>query len=140
LAPRKESGPPVVSLANVRSGYGKKLILNDVSLQVRQGEAITLIGHNGAGKTTTLRTIFGLQRIWSGSLSIDDSPMSPSYSSEDAVAYGVSMIPAERFVFADLTVAENLRIGARSLASRERDTRLDEAYTNFPILRERQQQ
>jgi branched-chain amino acid transport system ATP-binding protein len=134
---RSDAIAPLLKLDGVAAGYGKKRVLDGVSLTVAPGEAISLIGHNGAGKTTLLQTIFGLQTPWAGSLKIDGSLLGSRHSPAGAVALGFAMIPAERFVFPDLTVMENLLVSARRLATAERRQRIEEALADYPILRER---
>ena len=102
-----------------------------------RGEAIALLGHNGAGKTTLLQTVFGLQPIWKGRLLFAGRPLGERHSARAAVALGIAMIPAERFVFPDLTVLENLRLGVRGLSAAEGAQRIHAAYEDLPILRER---
>lgn len=127
-------------LDGIVAGYGKKRVLDGVNIGVATGEAIALIGHNGAGKTTVLQTIFGLQRPWEGQVEIDGAPLGARYSPANAVALGLAMIPAERFVFPDLTVMENLLLSARTLLPGARRERLERALDDYPILRERRSQ
>jgi branched-chain amino acid transport system ATP-binding protein len=134
---RSDAAAPLLALDGVAAGYGKKRVLDNVSLTLARGEAISLIGHNGAGKTTLLQTIFGLQAPWAGGVVIDGKPLGARRAASDTVALGLAMIPAERFVFPDLTVMENLLVGARSLASALRRERIEAALQDFPILRER---
>jgi branched-chain amino acid transport system ATP-binding protein len=140
LARSDAAAAPLLSLANVSAGYGKKRVLEDVSLRLGAGEAIALIGHNGAGKTTVLQTIFGLQPPWSGTVAVEGRTLDARHSAANAVALGMSMIPAERFVFPDLTVLENLQISARGLSGVERKSRISSAFEDFPILLERSRQ
>jgi branched-chain amino acid transport system ATP-binding protein len=134
---RSDAAAPLLALDGVAAGYGKKRVLDNVSLTLARGEAISLIGHNGASKTTLLQTIFGLQAPWAGGAVIDGKPLGARRAAGDTVALGLAMIPAERFVFPDLTVMENLLVGARSLASALRRERIEAALQDFPILRER---
>jgi branched-chain amino acid transport system ATP-binding protein len=126
---------PLLEAANVRTGYGRKTALHDVSLQLHAGEAIALIGHNGAGKTTLLRALFGLQSLWGGSVRL--SAGSTHASTGLGPAAGMSMVPAERFVFQDLTVGDNLLLSARGLGAATRKERIDQACVAFPVLKER---
>lgn len=126
----------LLNLSGVETGYGRKQVLFGVDLSLRKGEAIALLGHNGAGKTTLLQTVFGLQPPWKGDLVFDGATLGPGHSSAQAVALGMAMIPAERFVFPDLTVTENLRISARGLTAEKRDERMQAAYEDFPILKD----
>jgi branched-chain amino acid transport system ATP-binding protein len=134
---RSDPAAPLLSLARVVAGYGKKQVLEDVTLAVAPGEAIALIGHNGAGKTTILQTIFGLQAPWSGTVAVDGRALGANHTSAGAVGLGMSMIPSERFVFPDQTVMENLLISARALSPADRKARIEAAFVDFPVLLER---
>ncbi len=136
------SDPPgdILTAAGVSAGYGKKQVLYDVSLRVGPGEAVAVLGHNGAGKTTMLRTIFGLLPPWSGRISFGGEPAG-RLSAGASVRRGMAMIPSERFVFADLSVLDNLRLGALTVPdSAVRKQRLAAAFDSFPLLRERSRQ
>jgi branched-chain amino acid transport system ATP-binding protein len=131
---------PLLAVAGIAAGYGKKRVLDDVGLTLARGEAIAILGHNGAGKTTLLQAVFGLRPVWQGQMSFAGQPLGSSHSARTAVALGMAMIPAERFVFPDLTVLDNLRLSARGLSAGDRATSLERAYADFPILRERSRQ
>jgi branched-chain amino acid transport system ATP-binding protein len=131
---------PLLAVAGLDAGYGKKRVLDGVDLTVDRGEAIALLGHNGAGKTTLLQAVFGLQPLWQGRLSFAGRPLGGHHSARAAVALGMALIPAERFVFPDLTVLENLRLGVRGLSGAESARRIDAAYVDFPVLHERANQ
>jgi branched-chain amino acid transport system ATP-binding protein len=115
-------GPSELQVDGLAAGYGAKRVLDDVSMRVGAGEAVAIVGHNGAGKTTLLRTIFGLQKPWAGRVS---------------GAQDMAMVPAERFVFPDMTVLDNLRLSARELAREEGERRIAAACDAYPVLRER---
>lgn len=122
------------------TGYGRKQVTFDVSLRVDAGEIVALMGHNGAGKTTTLKAIAGLLPAWSGRVVLDGEPID-HVGSAVRVRRGLTLVPQEHFVFADLTVAENLELGAFSLA----DTKAvagqrDRVLALLPILAERRSQ
>jgi branched-chain amino acid transport system ATP-binding protein len=136
-ANRLASPEPLLCLTGVEAGYGKKRVLDQVDFVIGRGEAVALLGHNGAGKTTLLQTAFGLQPIWEGRISFEGRPLAGRHSARTAVALGMAMIPAEHFVFPDLTVLENLRLGARGLSAADSAQGIETAYGNFPILRER---
>jgi len=148
LAQREAANPaagevraePLLSVTGVDAGYGKKRVLDGVDLTIGRGEAIALLGHNGAGKTTLLRTVFGLQPVWKGCLAFAGRQLDARHCARAAVALGIAMIPAERFVFPDLTVLENLRLGARGLSPAQQAERIDISCAEFPILRERRNQ
>ncbi|MFZ5449034.1 MAG: ABC transporter ATP-binding protein [Thermodesulfobacteriota bacterium] len=130
----------MLTLKSLQSGYGRVPVLKGISLHVRAGEVVTLIGGNGAGKTTTLRTISGLLPSRKGSVVFagqDLTRMSP----ERVVALGLALVPEGRRVFASLSVTANLELGAfhrRDKGEVRRD--LEEMRERFPILKERAHQ
>jgi len=132
-----------VSLLEVRdlvTGYGRKQVTFDVSLRVDVGEIVALMGHNGAGKTTTLKAIAGLLSAWSGQIVLDGEPIG-HISSAVRVRRGLSLVPQERFVFADLTVAENLELGGFSVVdSNAVAGQRDKVFALLPILADRRKQ
>lgn len=119
--------------------YGKAQALADVTLQVRAGEIVTIIGANGAGKTTLLRTISGLVRPRSGQILFEEKPVHQSRPDE-IVRRGIAHIPEGRKIFYDLTVLDNLEVGAftRSGAGIKQD--IERVFTLFPRLAERRRQ
>jgi branched-chain amino acid transport system ATP-binding protein len=127
----------VLRLESIAVAYGKTPALRDVSLEVREGELVTLIGANGAGKTTTLKAISGLLPLASGRIEFEGKNLAGA-SPREVLAAGISHCPEGRRVFSTLTVRENLVMGAylrRDTAEVERD--LEAAFTRFPRLRER---
>jgi branched-chain amino acid transport system ATP-binding protein len=121
--------------------YGAVEALRSVSLDVAQGEMVTLIGGNGAGKSTLLKTIAGLLAPSSGRILLDGHPVH-GRAPETLLRAGVALVPERRRVFAELTVRDNLRLGAYSLRSRDAfrerlDARLAQMHGLFPVLRER---
>jgi branched-chain amino acid transport system ATP-binding protein len=130
----------LLSLDKVNVFYGAIHALRDVSLTVRTGEVVTLLGANGAGKSTTLRAITGLLAPESGRIMFDGSDIT-GVPAHKLVARGMSMSPEGRGVFANLTVLENLEMGAyltTDKAAVKRD--LERGFTLFPRLRERSRQ
>ncbi|MCC7007522.1 MAG: ABC transporter ATP-binding protein [Acidobacteria bacterium] len=130
----------MLALEHVDVFYGGIHALRDVSLVVHPGEVVTLIGANGAGKTTTLRAITGLVPARQGRILVDGDDVTgvPAHA---LVSRGVSMSPEGRGVFANLTVLENLEMGAYLVRDRARITAdIEHAFTLFPRLRERQKQ
>ena len=122
------------------SGYGALQVLFGVSLTVGEGEVVALMGSNGAGKTTTLRTIVGLLKAMSGQVLLDDRPVTGT-TPEKLVEKGVVMVPEGRGMLRELTVAENLALGAYVVSdSKQVAESLDKAFTTFPILYERREQ
>lgn len=122
--------------------YGGIHATKGVSLEVAQGEIVSLIGANGAGKTTILQTISGLIRPKSGSISFLDNDLL-SVEAHKIVGLGLAQVPEGRRVFAGLSVKENLQMGAFSLKNSSHDVLREarkEVYDRFPRLRERKNQ
>jgi len=130
----------MLSLHNVSVNYGAIEALTDISLHVNQGEVVTLIGANGAGKTTTLRTITGLLQPRTGKVVFEEEDISGK-PTHKLVARGISMSPEGRGVFANLSVRENLQMGAY-LNTNKRGVAADmeRAFKMFPRLKEREAQ
>ena len=130
----------MLKLENVQSGYGNILAVKGISLEINQGEIITLIGANGAGKSTTLMTISGVVRCRSGKIILNNQEIQ-DYESDAIVKMGVCQVPEGRHIFPQLTVRENLDMGA--FLRNDRDSikeDLDYIFELFPILAERRNQ
>ncbi len=130
----------LLEIKDIHAYYGNIHALKGVSLHVDEGEIVSLIGSNGAGKTTTLRAITGLVPPRQGSITVAGEDLS-QYRTHQIVGRGIAMVPEGRGVFARLTVAENLDMGAYSrkdTAEIEKD--LEFAYQLFPRLKERRAQ
>jgi branched-chain amino acid transport system ATP-binding protein len=130
----------VLRLEGVEAGYGDVVAVRAVSLEVRAGEIVALIGANGAGKTTTLRAISGLLPVRRGRVDLDGRPIG-GQGPAAIVAAGVAHVPEGRQLFPTMTVLENLELGARTRESRARraDT-LAGVFELFPRLSERTRQ
>ena len=127
----------MLTLERVDAGYGATSILHAVSLDVRAGEVVTIVGANGAGKTTTLRTIAGLVKPTRGRILFEDEDVT-RLSGHEMVERGVTLIPEGRQLFPEMTVRENLLMGAYRRAARERQSEtLAEVLDLFPRVRER---
>src|SRR3954454_7920665 len=130
----------MLELRDVRSGYGIVPAIDEINLTVPKGACVCLIGANGAGKTTTLLTICGLVRAFSGYIMVDGADRTRA-AAEDIVRAGVSLVPEGRRVIANMSVEDNLLVGAyvrtgsASIAGDLRD-----AYRRFPRLEERRRQ
>ena len=130
----------MLSLREVDVHYGPIQALREVSLEIREGEVVTLIGANGAGKSTTLRLISGLVRPTSGELLFEGASLA-QVAPHDIVARGVSHVPEGRRIFAGLTVLENLEMGAYLVPGKARVREaLGEVFGLFPRLQERRTQ
>ena len=131
---------PVLELRNVSTHYGLVSVLRDVDIQVFQGEMVCLLGGNASGKTTTLKTILGYVRPSRGQVALDGEVVS-GLSTTQIVSRGISMVPENRRLFPNMTVAENLELGAymrtdKEAIARDRERVLD----TFPRVRERLKQ
>jgi branched-chain amino acid transport system ATP-binding protein len=127
----------MLTLKSVQAGYGRLPVLKGISLHVRPGEVVTLIGGNGAGKTTTLRTISGLLPPRKGTIEFAGRDLT-RLSPERIVALGLALVPEGRRVFRTLSVTANLELGAfhrRDKGEVSRD--LEEMRNRFPLFKER---
>jgi len=130
----------LLQVDDIHVHYGPVAALKGISLQVEEADFVTLIGSNGAGKSTTLRTISGLNHPSSGSILFDGQAID-RLSADRIVRLGIAHVPEGRRVFKDLTVAENLRLGAFSRDDADLiDRDLRKIYGLFPRLEERRQQ
>jgi branched-chain amino acid transport system ATP-binding protein len=126
----------ILELLEVSSAYGAIRALNAVNISVDEGEVVTLIGANGAGKSTTLRTITGLAPITAGDVLFEGKRLN-GIPTHLIAARGIAMVPEGRAIFANLSVLENLELGAYL---RKDTSELERVYTLFPRLKERQRQ
>jgi branched-chain amino acid transport system ATP-binding protein len=126
----------LLELRNVHTSYGAIHALRGVTMEVEEGEIVTLIGANGAGKSTTLRTISGLLRPRAGEIFLRDKRID-GLRPHEIVALGVSQSPEGRRVFGRMTVHENLEMGAFSRHEKSLTADYERVYSLFPRLRER---
>ncbi len=130
----------MLDLSGVDTYYGNIQALHDITLNIKQGEIVTLIGANGAGKTTTLMTICGVVPPHSGSIHFEGKPIHYMPTSQ-VVRLGISQVPEGRLIFPQLTVMENLDLGAYLRTDKQGITRdLEYIFQLFPILAERRKQ
>lgn len=131
---------PLLTLDSVVSGYGQIMAVKGIVLDVAEGEIVALIGSNGAGKSTTLRTVSGLVRRRSGSITFDGRNIS-GMQPHEIVARGISLVPEGRGIFSRLSVVENLQMGAyRRGGGVDLRPDLDRVFELFPRLKERARQ
>ena len=130
----------LLELNAVHAFYGKVEALKGISLRVREHAIVSLLGANGAGKTTTVRTIMGLHRSRDNDIRFDNAPIG-NVAPHQIVGLGIAMVPERRELFPDMSVVDNLDMGAYRRRDR-RDVRrtLDWIYTLFPVLAERRKQ
>jgi len=119
--------------------YGSIHAIKDVSFTVNQGEIVTLIGANGAGKSTILKTVSGLLRSRGGAISFHDHTIS-STAPHKIVSMGLAHVPEGRHVFSQMSVEENLEMGAYTRPQNEISPGLEKVYNRFPRLKERRKQ
>ena len=130
----------MLTIENISVNYGAIEALTDISMRVEQGEVVTLIGANGAGKTTTLRTITGLLEPTEGRILFEGREIQ-GVPTHKLVARGISMSPEGRGVFANLSVRENLQMGAFLKTNRQEIAAdMENGFRLFPRLKEREQQ
>ncbi len=124
----------------IEVSYGEFLALRGIDFTVKEGELVTIIGANGAGKSTILRAVMGLVKCRKGEIFFqgEDITLSPPHQ---RARLGMSLVPEGRKIFPDLTVAENLIMGAYTQKDRKAvQSRMEEAFGLFPVLKERQNQ
>lgn len=122
------------------TGYGKKQVLNSVTLNVAPGEIVSLIGHNGAGKSTLLKALFGMIPIWTGTVMLDGIPVE-AHAPRQLLPSGVAYVPQGNRVFTDLTVQENLEMGGVTLLnSTLLKDGIERVFSLFPAIKLRLRQ
>ena len=130
----------MLTVENINVYYGVIHALKDISFQVNEGEIVALIGANGAGKTTTLQTVSGMLSAKSGSIRFQDQEIS-RMAEHKIVKQGISHVPEGRRMFSNLTVLENLKMGAYTRKDKQEiNNSLEMVYERFPRLKERTRQ
>ncbi len=131
---------PVLEIKDIHTGYGQIEVLKGVSLTVNQGEIVTLIGANGAGKTTLLMTVSGFNKLHKGEILFNGTPLKKNLPHQ-IVELGISQAPEGRKIFPQLTVLENLNMGAYTRKDRKNlNEDYERVFALFPILKERSNQ
>ena len=128
----------MLKVENLKVNFGGIEAVKGISFEVKEGEIVTLIGSNGAGKSTTLRTISGIVKPVDGSIEFEGTDIT-KINSSDIVKMGITLCPEGRRVFPDMTVLENIKIGA-FLRSDDLSNDIERCYRLFPILKERNKQ
>ncbi len=129
----------MLTVEGLRSRYGRIEVLHGIDLSVEAGEIVTLVGANGAGKTTLLRCLSGVQPVADGSVRFEAQDIT-RVSAHARTALGLGHAPEGRQIFTNLTVAENLRLGAFRFRDAQVARDFETAYELFPILRDKRQQ
>ena len=130
---------PILKVDGINVYYGSIHAIKGVSFEVNQGEIVTLIGANGAGKSTTLNTISGLLRSRTGSVTFLDQDLG-KVPAHKVVSRGLALVPEGRRIFLQMTVQENLEMGAYTQGGKQLEEDLDQVYQQFPRLKERYKQ
>lgn len=136
--PTSKERQSLLKVEKVTGGYGDMEVLREVSIEVKEGEIVSIIGPNGAGKSTLMKTIFGLLRPWQGHISFNSQEIA-GLEPDRIVRLGLCYVPQIENIFPSLTVQENLEMGAFILDGDITD-RLERVYRLFPILKERRRQ
>lgn len=121
----------LLSIENLRAGYGEAVVLPDMTLRLADGEVLALLGRNGTGKTTLINSIVGVTRRFSGAIRLGDTDLTPLRSDQRA-RVGIGWVPQERNIFRSLTVEENM-----TAVAQPGPWDVERVYTMFPRLRER---
>lgn len=129
---------PELNVTGLDAGYEDLQILEDVTVSVEDGEFVAIIGPNGAGKSTLLRSIVGLTDLFDGSVTFDGQELT-EMSTVDIIESGIGMVPQESNIFPDLSVEENLKMGAYTRDSLS-EAELEDVYERFPVLEKRTDQ
>lgn len=129
----------LLELRNIETYYGPVMAIRGVSMEVRRGQIVTLLGANGAGKTTVLKTISGAMEPQKGTVTLDNTPLH-GLDPDQIARMGVAHVPEGREVFPFLTVEETLRVGAFSRRDRKIAADIDLVYSYFPVLKEKRRQ
>ena len=135
-------GRPLLEVRDLRAGFGANTVLHGLTYTVHEGEFASILGLNGAGKSVSLKVVGGVVPAWSGTITLDGADIT-SMGAEQRVQHGLAHVPQGRQVFPELTIEQNLRLGAYTLRRRERglyDARLASVLERFPRLGERREQ
>ncbi|MBN8977029.1 MAG: ABC transporter ATP-binding protein [Rhizobiales bacterium] len=123
--------PDLLSIENLRAGYGEAVVLPDMTLRLADGEVLALLGRNGTGKTTLINSIVGVTRRFSGTIRLGDTDLT-SLRSDQRARVGIGWVPQERNIFRSLTVEENM-----TAVAQPGPWDVERVYTMFPRLKER---
>jgi branched-chain amino acid transport system ATP-binding protein len=126
-----------LELRGIEAGYGELMVLRGVDVHVQPGEIVALIGPNGAGKSTILKTVFHLTKVTAGKVFFEGEEIT-ELKTHELLRRRISYMPQGRINFSELTVLENLQLGAEGMDQKQRDAAIKRVYERFPILKERQ--
>jgi branched-chain amino acid transport system ATP-binding protein len=129
----------LLKIENLTAGYGKLEVLHGVSLMVEPGQFVAILGPNGSGKSTLVKSVFGLTRVFGGSIILEKTAL-VGLPTEKIGGYGLAYIPQRENVFTSMTIHDNLLLAVRKLKQQAAQQSLSEVYQLFPILEQRQKQ
>jgi branched-chain amino acid transport system ATP-binding protein len=129
----------MLTVEGLRSRYGRIEVLHGIDVTVTSGEIVTVVGANGAGKTTLLRCLSGVQPVTAGSITFRGEPFT-TVPAHRRLKLGLAQSPEGRQIFTNLTVEENLRLGAFLFSDERVDRDMEDAFTMFPILKQKRNQ
>lgn len=134
----------ILKINNLSTGYGKKQVLFDVSLDIKKGQTILLVGSNGSGKSTLLKTIYGLIGVWDGTIEYDGELLQSrdqKVPTHKLIQKGIMYIPQKDALFEDMTVAENLRASLLHTGNKKSiEQKVHQIMEQMPMLQERRKQ
>ena len=126
------------SANNLTGGYGGVNIIEDCSFNVNRGEIVSILGPNGAGKSTAMKAMLGILDLKNGEVSLNGKDIT-NFSTQDRIKQGISFVPQTKNIFTELTVEENLEMGA-FLNEKNISSKIEEMYELFPIIKEKKSQ
>ena len=129
----------MLEIKNLETGYGKKQVLFDISMDISAGDIVGIIGPNGAGKSTILKAVSGILTIWNGDIIFNGNSTKKNSIAEN-IKSGLTFAPQGNRVFDELTVKDNLDLGGYLLYKNELKYRIEQAFETFPILKKRSKQ
>jgi branched-chain amino acid transport system ATP-binding protein len=129
----------MITVKNLRAGYGKLEILHDLSLTLAANQFTAILGPNGSGKSTLLKSIFGITHIFGGSITVEGLEL-VGMETEIIGRHGIAYVPQRENIFPTMTVSDNLLLAARNMNKQAQESALAESYELFPILQKRQGQ
>ncbi len=129
----------MLTIEKLSAGYGKLQVLHEVSLDVEPGQFVGIFGSNGSGKSTLIKTVFGLTKVFGGSIALEGTVLN-GLPTEKIGSFGIAYVPQTQNVFAGMSIRENLLLAGRQLKRERYEQALTSIFEMFPVLGERQSQ